>query len=88
LLAACLLALPPFGGFGFVGPSDDGGVRGEEDVADLGRPGAEEFPAHVEEVEPSVGQLPVQAVFQAGRVIAEDHGVQVVVERSGGIAGF
>jgi hypothetical protein len=35
LLAACLLALPPFEGFGFVYPGDVGGVEAGEDVADL-----------------------------------------------------
>lgn len=55
LLAACLLALPPFEGFGFVDPGDDGGVEAREDVADLGWAGAEEFPARVDEVELAVG---------------------------------
>jgi Domain of unknown function (DUF397) len=33
------LALPPFQGFRFVDPFDDGGVQAGEDVADLGGPG-------------------------------------------------
>jgi hypothetical protein len=88
LLAAGLLALPPFQGFGFVDPSDDGGVQADEDVADFGGVGAEEFAAHVDQVEPAVRELVVQVVLQSDGVVAEDHGVHVVVERHGGIAEF
>ena len=34
----------------------------------------------------AVGELVVQAVLQADRVVAEDHGVHVVAEGNGGVA--
>src|ERR1700683_3924231 len=57
VLAACLLALAPFEGFGFVDPFDDGGVQAREDGADFGGAGAEEFAAQVDQVEAPVGEL-------------------------------
>ena len=86
MVAAGLLALSPFEGFGFVDPFDDGGVQAGEDVADFGGAGAEELAAQVDQVEPPVGELVVQVGFQADGVVAEDHGVHVVAERHGGIA--
>ena len=50
--------------------------------------GAEELAAHVDQVDPAVGELVVQVGFQADGVVAEDHGVDVVVERHGGVAEF
>ena len=80
--------MAPFQGFGFVHPFDDGCVQAGEDVADFGGAGAEEFAAHVDQVEPPVRELVVQVVLQPHGVVAEDHGVHVVVERHGGIAEF
>lgn len=88
MVAACLLALSPFEGFGFVDPFDDGGVQAGEDVADFGGAGAEELAAQVDQVEPPTGELVVQVGFQADCVVAEDHGVDVVAERHEGIAEF
>ena len=84
-VAAGLLALSPFEGFGFVDPFDDGGVQAGDDVADFGGAGAEELPAQVDQVEAPVGELVVQVGLQAYRVVAEDHGVHVIAERDGGI---
>ena len=48
-----------------------------QEVADFCGGGAEELAAQVDEVDPAVGELVVQAGFEADRVVAEDHGVDV-----------
>lgn len=85
MLAACLLALVPLEGFGFVDPCDDGCVEAGEDFTDLGRPGAEELTAHVDQVDAPVSKVMVEVGFQAYRIVAKDHRVHVVPEGYGGI---
>ena len=50
--------------------------------------GAEELAAQVDGVDADVGELVVEAGFQAHGVVAEDDGVGVELERDRGVAEF
>nr|WP_240157374.1 hypothetical protein [Pseudonocardia broussonetiae] len=61
------------------------GGAGEE-VTDLGGGGAEELAVLVDLVQAALGEVGVQASFEADGVVAEDEGVDVEAERDGGVA--
>ena len=88
LLAACLLALPPFEGFGFVDPFDDGGVQAGEDVADFGGRARKNSWRMLTRLSRRSASWCCRWVSQADGVVAEYHGVHVVAERDGRIAEF